>query len=149
YVSRGLMEGFDYTYEVVVETTRGDRIVRETKTVQMRAGNTTDLAFSNATADLETVLVVRVPRDAKVYLGGNETNATGTERVFRTTSLAEGQEWSNYRIKAVYERDGQLVTREEVIVLKSGDQRTVSLDSELGPETPEAPAQQEKVAKLR
>lgn len=128
YVSRGLTSGFKYTYEVRVETERDGKVVEEVKTVQLRAGENADLAFSQPRGAGETSLTVHVPADAKVFLGGNETTATGTVRTFTTTGLQDGQEWTNYKVRIELRRDGELVTREEVITLKSGDNRTLRFD---------------------
>lgn len=128
YVSRGLSNGFRYTYEVRVEAKRDGKVVEEVKTVQLRAGENADLAFDLPKGTPETSLTVHVPTDAKVFLGGNETSATGEVRTFTTTGLAEGQEWSNYKIRIEMVRNGETVTREEVISLKSGDDRTLRFD---------------------
>ncbi len=91
YVSRNLLPGFAYTYEVKAEMTVDGRPVTQLKTVQLRAGEQAELAFhDSAGASLETALTVHVPADAQVYLAGNETRGSGTVRTFRTTKLAPG-----------------------------------------------------------
>ena len=68
------------------------------------------------------------PSDAKVFLGGNETSATGEVRTFSTSGLTAGQEWSNYKVRVEMVRNGEKVVREEVITLKAGDARTLRFD---------------------
>ena len=69
-----------------------------------------------------------VPTDAKVSLAGNDTNASGDVRVFRTTSLAEGEEWSNYVVLVSIERDGSTIEKQETISLKAGESRELSFN---------------------
>ncbi len=128
YVSRGLSDGFKYTYEIRVETERNGKTVEEVKTVSLRAGDNTDVAFDLPQNDNETSLTLHVPADAKVFLGGNETSATGEVRTFSTSGLTAGQEWSNYKVRVEMVRNGEKVVREEVITLKAGDARTLRFD---------------------
>jgi uncharacterized protein (TIGR03000 family) len=46
YVSRGLVAGQTYNYEVRAEITLDGKAVTETKTVQLTAGGATELAFN-------------------------------------------------------------------------------------------------------
>jgi uncharacterized protein (TIGR03000 family) len=45
YVSRGLVPGYSYTYEVRVVLNRDGKVVSDSKTVQLRAGQTRDVSF--------------------------------------------------------------------------------------------------------
>jgi uncharacterized protein (TIGR03000 family) len=128
FVSRGLSSGYRYTYEVRVQAKRDGQMVEQSKTVQLRAGENIDLAFDLPKGAMETSLTVHVPADAKVFLGGNETTATGTVRTFSTSSLPQGQEWANYKVRVEFERNGEVVSREEVVSLKAGDDRTLRFD---------------------
>jgi uncharacterized protein (TIGR03000 family) len=127
YVSRGLAEGFNYTYEIRAEATVDGRVVQDTKVVKVRAGQTIDVAFAMQ-AKPETTLTLRVPEDARVTLAGNETSATGELRVYRTTSLSDGQTWSDYQVRVTIERDGQTLTREQTIQLAAGESRELAFD---------------------
>jgi uncharacterized protein (TIGR03000 family) len=129
YVSRGLKSGYNYTYEVKAEVVRDGKTVEQVKTVDLRAGQTAKLAFDFAPGkSLETSLTVHVPADAKVFLAGNETAATGETRVFKTAGLTEGKGWEGYTIRVVLERDGKTITKEEKISLKAGDEKEISFD---------------------
>ena len=129
YVSRNLTPGFNYTYEVRAELNLDGTPVVRTKTVQLRAGEKADLAFDlSGPPRVETSLTLRVPSDARVFLAGNETRGTGPIRTFRTTKLADGQEWSQYAVRVVANRDGEEVTDEKVITLRTGDQREMTFD---------------------
>jgi uncharacterized protein (TIGR03000 family) len=131
YVSRDLQSGFNYTYEVRAEATRNGRTVEQVKRVDLRAGETAALAFDFPAAEsVETSLTVHVPADAKVYLAGNSTKATGETRVFRTTGLSGGKAWDDYTIRVEIERGGNVVTKEETITLKAGESKELRFDFE-------------------
>jgi len=132
YVSRDLQSGFNYTYEVKAEVVRNGKTIEQAKTINLRAGQTAELAFDfPATDAVETALTVNVPADAKVYLSGNETKATGEKRIFRTTSLAGGKAWDNYIVRVEFEQDGQKVTQEKTISLKAGESQELSFPTEV------------------
>lgn len=127
YVSRGLLAGYTYTYEVRVEVERNGEIVEDTKTASLRVGENSRLAFDLPRAAAPTTLTLKVPANAKVFLGGNETSAKGTVRTFTTTHLRDGQEWSSYKVRIEFEQDGETVVKESTIALKAGDSRTLEV----------------------
>jgi uncharacterized protein (TIGR03000 family) len=93
------------------------------------AGEVAKVAFNLAPATkVETSLTVRVPANAKVYLAGNPTKATGETRVFRTTSLSNGKSWNDYTIKVEIEKDGKTITREEKISLGAGETKELTFE---------------------
>lgn len=135
YVSRDLQIGANYNYTVRAEFIRDGKNFSEVKTVQLTAGQTASLDFTPAepvvqtsASDAATTLIVRVPEDAKLYLAGRETKATGPVREFTTTRLPSGSEWATYSIRAIVERDGQQQVREQTVSLKAGESREVTID---------------------
>jgi uncharacterized protein (TIGR03000 family) len=126
YVSRGLERGYSYKYEVRAELERDGQTLKQTKLVDLHAGDNRMIAFDFSAT--ETTLTVNVPENAKVLLAGHETKSSGAVRVFTTTTLAPGQEWSNYTVEVKVEREGQELTRSETITLKSGETRELSFD---------------------
>jgi len=102
--------------------------LHQTKTVQVRPGAWSSISFDFD--DPETTLTVNVPEDAIVHLLGRETRATGAVRTFRTTRLAAGQEWPEYGVRVSLQRNGQLLSKEQTISLKSGDSRHLTFDFE-------------------
>ncbi len=135
FISRDLQTGARYNYEVRAEFTRDGKIVTENKTIQLTSGQTAGLDFTQgdvnvqtaAKTDARTTLIVKLPADAKLFLAGHETHATGTVREFSTTKLSNGSEWNTYAIRAVVERDGQQQVREENVSLKAGESREVTI----------------------
>jgi uncharacterized protein (TIGR03000 family) len=131
YVSRDLQVGYNYNYEVRAEVVRDGRTVEQVKTVNLRAGDTARVAFDFPTdATPETSLTVHVPADAKVYLAGNPTKASGEKRVFRTTGLSDGKAWNDYVVRVEIERGGRTLSKEETISLKAGQSQELSFDFE-------------------
>jgi uncharacterized protein (TIGR03000 family) len=129
YISRNLQPGYNYTYEVRAEIVRDGKLVEEVKTIDLKAGEVAKVAFHLApTNRIETSLTVRVPANAKVYLAGNPTKATGATRVFRTTSLTGGSRWTDYTIKVEIEKEGRTITREETISLGAGETKELTFD---------------------
>jgi uncharacterized protein (TIGR03000 family) len=132
YVSRDLVSGMNYTYEVKAEVVRDGKTVEQVKRVSLRAGETSDLAFDfDAASSTETSLTVMVPAEAKVYLAGNPTSATGEVRVFRTTGLTAGKAWNDYTVRVEFEQDGRLVTQEKTISLRAGETQELSFGTQV------------------
>lgn len=123
FVSQGLQSGYRYPYTVkAVLDVDGKEVVR-TKTVDLRAGDSVELAFEFAAA-ATTNLTIRVPEGASVELAGAKTNASGAERQFATTKLATGQVWEDYAV--VVTLDG--VSKTQTIDLRGGENRTLTFD---------------------
>jgi uncharacterized protein (TIGR03000 family) len=137
FVSRGLDSSSTYNYEVKATVNVDGKDVEEVKNVVVRPGQIMDVAFSFESATVveepissETVLILNVPENAKVTLGGNPTKATGTTRVFRTAKLANGAAWSDYTVKVSYEKDGKEESMEKTITLRAGETQNVTFMEE-------------------
>lgn len=128
FLSKGLLPGQRYTYQVKAEMTRDGRTVSHTKTVHLTGGRQAELAFDAQTVVPTTVVTVNVPEDAMVTLSGQETKSTGPVRVFATQQLEDGQTWSGYTVKVTVERDGETLTREKTIDLAAGDTPTLDFE---------------------
>jgi uncharacterized protein (TIGR03000 family) len=136
YVSRGLVPGNDYTYEVRVEVTRGGRTFSNTRTVNLQANGTNELAFRMdqdftpvaSQTPAETSLTVRVPEAARVTLEGRSTEATGDVRTFMTRELRDGQRWEGYRVVVEVEQAGRVQTSVKTIDLVGGKSHELSFD---------------------
>ncbi len=135
YISHDLAPGARYNYNVRAEFERDGKPVTETKSIQLTAGQTANLDFAGAeevhtaeATDTRTTLIVRLPEDAKLFLAGHETKATGDVREFSTTRLPNGAQWQTYAIKAVIDRDGHQEVREQTIELAAGESREVTIN---------------------
>lgn len=101
FVSRGLEVGKSYKFEVRAELTAADgEPMVETKTLVASAGDSENVqfAFSDYNKPIQTELVLNVPEGAQVELGGNQTNAVGSKRTYRTTQLSPGDVWDEYQV---------------------------------------------------
>jgi uncharacterized protein (TIGR03000 family) len=136
YVSRGLLPGHDYTYEVRVEVERNGRTYRDVRTVNLRAGGSRELVFRrNQPLDLaathrpvETTLTLRVPETARVTLEGHAIAATGEVRTFVTRELPDGERWEGYRVVVEIEQDGRVESSAKTIDLVGGGRHELSFD---------------------
>jgi uncharacterized protein (TIGR03000 family) len=143
YISRGLVRGASYKFEVKAELNRAGEPVVITKTANLTAGGNAEVTFDDladepdtvaaasattAVEPLTTTLTVRVPSDARVFLAGNETKQTGEVREFSTNKLTAGEGWNNYTVRAEIEKDGKMVTKEQLVSINAGETKEISFD---------------------
>jgi len=64
-------------------------------------------------------LKFQLPADAKLYVDGQLTGITGTERAFVTPALTPGQKYY-YDVKAELTVDGKAVTEEKRVIVEAG-----------------------------
>jgi uncharacterized protein (TIGR03000 family) len=136
YISRGLMPGSDYTYEVRVEVARDGRTYEDVRTVNLQAGGATELVFRMdqqiapvaSRQPAETSLMLHVPETARVILEGRSTEATGEVRTFVTRELRDSQRWDGYRVIVEFEQEGRVETSAKTIDLIGGGQHELSFD---------------------
>ena len=129
YVSRGLVAGKSYKFNVRAElTTAEGKTVVEEQTVVVRGGAEEALAFNfeNVQSNVQTSLTLSVPEGAKVTLAGNTTKAVGQERVFQSSQLKLGESWDDYLVEVEY--NGQV--KQQSIRLIGGDQLALTFDFE-------------------
>ena len=135
YMSNGLSAGQTYAYEIRAEFERDGQTIVENKSVRLAVGQRARMAFSGQQSDAQiaaqpvrTSLIVRVPADAKVFLAGQETKATGEVREFATTRLASGAGWTDYAVRVELTRDGQTLSQEKTVKLAAGETQEVAFD---------------------
>lgn len=127
FVSRGLVNGKSYKFEITAELeTAEGQILKEEKSLVVSAGVEEQLhfAFSESKAKVQTSLTLNVPERAKVTLAGNATKATGAQRVFNSSQLQIGESWDDYTVEV--ELDGQI--KRQSIRLIGGDQLALTFD---------------------
>jgi uncharacterized protein (TIGR03000 family) len=150
FMSRGLKDGYVYTYVVKVKYTLDGKEVTDEKQVKLRPGNTERLVFepkmvesadvqepgrpevtdqvSTVQDKLETVVQIRVPADAEVTLAGNPTKGHGTLRTFRTKTLKAGEAWNDYTVTVTVMIDGRLVTKQQTVDVLAGKRTELAFD---------------------
>lgn len=142
YVSRGVVSGNRYKYDIRAEFDQDGTRQVENRVVYARAGEHSEVRFSPETdqeaepiaeqspaaeAD-KTTLRIHVPADAKVFLAGRPTRSSGPVRVFQTDRLADGQSWEGYTIRAEIDRGGTMVSQQKKITLRAGEVRDLTID---------------------
>jgi len=139
FVSRGLVRGYGYTYNIRAVVKRDGKELSDTHVVHVQAGEKKQVAFNFDQAPLQdladwvpTMLTVRVPEGAEVMLEGRATGATGTVRRFTTSELAKGEKWEGYNVVVMLAQDGRVASRQKSINLVGGQSHELSFD--FGPE---------------
>ena len=146
FKSRGLKDGFVYTYVVDVTYDVNGKPLTDSREVKLRSGQIEEIIFEApegmdaaaeetqekaapvADTDLVTVVKLHVPENAKVILAGNPTNGSGAVRTFRTTQLKAGESWSNYTVHVTADINGQRVSRERTLEVSAGSNNEVLFD---------------------
>ena len=136
FKSRGLKEGFVYTYVVKATFSVDGESFVQSKSVKMRPGSDEQIEFEApepapqpaAQEDVVTTVRLHVPASAQVTLAGNPTNGTGPLRSFRTKQLKPGQQWTNYTIHVTSVVNGQPVSLERTIDVDAGSSHELTFD---------------------
>ena len=129
YVSHGLQTGLRYSYEIRAEVTRNGKLLQETQTVQLEAGQTRTLDFKvlGKPAAVVTTLILHVPQGAQVTLAGKQLPDGNEIRTFQTRQLMAGETWTDYPIKLTYQLDGQTKQIQRNVTLKAGNTHEIKL----------------------
>jgi uncharacterized protein (TIGR03000 family) len=132
FMSRGLKEGYVYTYVVKATFDVGGQEKTESKSVKLRPGDTQRVEFKAPeqpkVEDVVTVVKLHVPADAQVTLAGNATSGRGSIRTFRTKQLKAGQQWAGYTIRVSTVLNGQPFTKERTIDVTAGSTNELTFD---------------------
>jgi uncharacterized protein (TIGR03000 family) len=142
FMSRGLKDGYLYTYVVEVSYEHNGEMKTERREVKLRPGENEQLVFeageeveSDVLTSAEdpaepvvTVVKLHVPAEATVSLAGNETKGDGEVRTFRTTQLNAGDRWDDYVVRVTTEINGQAISKEQVISVKAGSTNELTFD---------------------
>jgi uncharacterized protein (TIGR03000 family) len=156
FMSRGLKEGFVYTYIVDVTYDVDGAEKKESKSIQLRPGDVETVEFESASKDNKsgddlansnlansenevtgddviTVVKLNVPTDAKVSLAGNDTAGEGSVRTFRTNQLKAGQQWTDYTVLVTTDIDGRPISKQRTVNVQAGS--TIELTFEFDTNT--------------
>jgi uncharacterized protein (TIGR03000 family) len=132
FMSRGLKEGYVYTYVVVATFDVGGKEKTESKSVKLRPGDNERVEFTAPVEpkveDVVTVVKLHVPSEAQVTLAGNTTSGRGVVRTFRTKQLKAGQQWAGYTIRVTAVVNGQSHSKERTIDVAAGSTNELTFD---------------------
>lgn len=136
YTSPGLTPGRTYSYVFVAEGTVDGKTVTKTKEVNVYAGRTSVVDFSDfattAVAKVEAEeapasVTVVLPENAKLTVNDVVVNAKG-KQTFTTPKLEKGKSYF-YTVKAELVRDGKPVTETRRIDVTAGKDVTIDFTS--------------------
>jgi uncharacterized protein (TIGR03000 family) len=65
------------------------------------------------------VLMAHVPEDARVWIGGDPTTSTGTERFYKSPRMTPDGEY-HYAVRVAWAEDGHWVSKETIIPVTAG-----------------------------
>ena len=131
FLSRGLKAGEKYDFQVRVVADDNGTPAEQVKVVSLSAGEQREVEFAAAERKTgRTSLTLRVPADAKVWLAGKPTNASGTVRRFETEALKPGERWSGYEVRVVTTEAGTEKVTRKVIDLVGGESMKLALRSD-------------------
>jgi len=88
-------------------------------------GSTDAPPQTNNNSGSAAILSVHVPADAKVYVNGMLTRSTGSDRRFVSNGLRPGYNYT-YELRAMTERNGQMVEDRKVVQLQAGQSADVN-----------------------
>lgn len=133
-----LKPGKTYEYDIRAEMVRNGKTLVRTARVALKSGRLEEVEFdfTDTVAPIETVmglfpetkLTVIVPKDASVYLEGEDTISVGNVRQFVTHDLAHGKAWKDYEIRVEFERHGKMVVKSKKISLFAGDDKEIDFN---------------------
>jgi uncharacterized protein (TIGR03000 family) len=75
----------------------------------------------------KAVLVVRLPKDATLTIGGDATRQTGAERTFVSPPLKAGKTYT-YELKATWREGGESKTATREVTVRSGERTVVDFN---------------------
>ena len=96
--------------------------------VTVSGGQRHAIAFDAPAEPVETLVTLRVPADARVWIEGQATTKQGAVREFRTRALARGESWEAYEVKVAVVVDGREITAVKRVDLVGGEGADLSID---------------------
>lgn len=113
--------GKDYYYTMKAVATQNGQTVSQTKRVNVRAGETTRVAFNELKPEAGATarVTVKLPADARLTVNDQPTTLTSAVRSFNTPSLEAGKDYF-YTMKAEIVRDGKTLTETQKITVAAG-----------------------------
>lgn len=78
----------------------------------------------------KAVIVVKLPADARLYLNGQLTQATGATRTFVTPAIETGTSFT-YTVRVEWVKNAELVAQTRQVVFQAGQQVNVRFDASL------------------
>jgi uncharacterized protein (TIGR03000 family) len=122
FVTPMLDAGARYAYTMRVEADVDGQTVSETKQVMVEAGSSVEVNFNQALVETPTDrarLVVKLPKNANLFVDGVKLEGNQPVRSFNTPTLEQGTEYV-YTIKAELNRDGKAISDSKQVHIRAG-----------------------------
>jgi uncharacterized protein (TIGR03000 family) len=122
-----LPSGQTFAYVFSAEATRDGKTLTKTERITVRAGEKSEVDFTNlnqatVAADVARVTVV-LPAGARLYVNDVAVSASGSQ-TFETPKLEKGKKFF-YTVKAEFQRDGRTVSDNQRVSVEAGKSVTV------------------------
>lgn len=128
YVSKGLKEGHQYTYNVTAVRQVDDSKRTLSQKVTLKAGTEKKIEF-DFDQTMVTRLELEVPEEAQVTLAGTSAGKkSGTVRTFETKRIRAGETWNDYEIEVEYEHQGKTLRLVRRINMTAGENYQIKLN---------------------
>ena len=129
FVARNLVAGKSYTFPIKAVMEVDGKTIERHEIISIRGGHEASIGFDFTNEqEVYTAIEVNLPENAKLVLAGNETNRTGSKRVFSTRQLKSGETWDDYKVIAMIERNGETVVQEKTLKVAAGEVYKVDFD---------------------
>jgi len=101
----------------------GEGVVTAGATIRSPAQSTTTRGYYSP-GNTSATLDVKVPADARVWVAGQETKQTGSERWFSSPPLTPGKSFA-YEVKAEWMENGKKVEQTRNVTVEAGKESLV------------------------
>jgi|SRR5262245_42560027 len=126
FLTPALETGKDFQYSLKADYTANGEAKSVNKQVVVRAGHRTIVDFVAAPpGKASSPVTVTMPENAKLFVDGVSTAATGGKHTFRTPELTKGQPYV-YEFRAEVDRDGKTETLTQKVSFRAGEPVTVN-----------------------
>lgn len=135
FATPALQAGRRYSYQVEAETVRNGKRVTRTRRVFVRAGERTEIDFSDLAAPQTTVVhqtqsepahvTVELPDNARLFVDGRHFTTGSGRRSFNTPKLKPGKNY-HYTFKAEVQRNGRTISETREAQVAAGKSITVT-----------------------
>ena len=120
FLTPDIATGRDFQYTLKVEYAVNGEPKSASKQVIVRAGHRTAVDFTAPVEKASSPVTIDLPEKAKLFVDGQETQATGGRHDFRTPPLTKGKPYV-YQFRAEIERNGRTEVRTQKVVFEAGD----------------------------
>ncbi len=129
FVSPPMKAGQAARFQIRAVVDDNGRTVEETKVVSAGPHDTRNVSFYEDRSELvQTSLILNVPPDAKVQIGGREFTQTGSRRILTTEKLPQGSTLENLTVHITLERNGRELSKEEQVTLRGGREHELTFN---------------------